>query len=106
MEGRRLKSIKKKKEFSAVLKNGKRKTTRRATVFIGSSQETMLGIIVTRKLGGAVKRNRIKRRTKEAFKRIWQQLPHPIAVVVLPKASVDKCKFEEIVESLKNACNI
>lgn len=42
-----------------------------------------LGIAATRKLGGAVVRNRAKRLIREVFRR--NKLPHGVDVVVVPK---------------------
>ena len=106
MANRRLKSIRKKSEYKRVFEGGRKRTAKHAVAFILKSSETRLGVITKKKLGSAVKRNLIRRRIKEAFRTIVGDLPHPISVIVLPKPTVDKCKFEELKESLKYACDI
>jgi len=45
-----------------------------------------LGLSVSRKVGGAVQRNRWKRRLREAFRLNRQRLPCGVDLVVVPKA--------------------
>jgi len=106
LANRRLKSIRKKSDYTKVFEGGSKRTAKHAVVFILKSSETRLGVITKKKLGSAVKRNLIRRRVKEAFRNIIDDLPHPLSVIVLPKPAVDKCDFEELKESLKDACNI
>ncbi|MGA2063696.1 MAG: ribonuclease P protein component [Thermoguttaceae bacterium] len=49
-------------------------------------QVTRLGLSVSRKLGGAVQRNRWKRCIREAFRLSGGQLPQGIDLVVVPRA--------------------
>ena len=45
-----------------------------------------LGLVVSRKIGGAVVRNRWKRLIREAFRQQHKQLPTGLDLVVLPRA--------------------
>jgi ribonuclease P protein component len=58
-----------------------------------------LGLSVSRKVGGAVQRNRWKRRLREAFRLSRSQLPTGIDLVVVPKAAVEP-PFAELMKSL------
>jgi ribonuclease P protein component len=46
-----------------------------------------LGLVVSRKCGGAVQRNLWKRRLREAFRRAHGQMPAGVDLVVLPRAA-------------------
>ncbi|MGD0898072.1 MAG: ribonuclease P protein component, partial [Thermoguttaceae bacterium] len=61
--------------------------------------QARLGLAVSRKLGGAVVRNRWKRRIREAFRLARQQLPQGIDMVVLPRPGREP-RLAEIRDSL------
>ena len=58
-----------------------------------------LGLSVSRKVGGAVVRNRWKRRIREAFRISRTELPNGIDLVVIPKAAGEP-EFSKLRESL------
>ena len=68
------------------------------------SQESgpRLGIVVTRKYGSAVERNRIKRKIREAFRKTAHRLP-AVDLVIKPNATCKEAPEEEIVQSLEKA---
>lgn len=51
----------------------------------GTASQTRLGLVVTRKNGSAVVRNRWKRALREAFRLEQHNLPAPLDIVVRPK---------------------
>lgn len=51
----------------------------------GISDETRLGLVVSRKCGNAVMRNRWKRILREAFRLLRSELPSGIDLVIIPR---------------------
>ena len=77
--------IRRRADFQQVYERGSRVHSRYCTLFILANTCTVgrLGIAATRKLGGAVKRNRAKRLIREVFRR--NKLADGFDVVVVPK---------------------
>ncbi len=60
------------------------------------SAPSRLGITVTRKIGGAVQRNRIKRVVREAFRLSPDRLPRGIDLVVIAKPGAHELGLAEV----------
>jgi ribonuclease P protein component len=77
--------IRRRAEFKQVYERGVRVHSRYSTVFILSNERgaARLGIAATRKLGGAVQRNRAKRLIREVFRR--NKIAAGFDVVIIPK---------------------
>src|SRR3954452_15537160 len=77
--------IRRRAEYQEIYKRGVRVHGRYLTLFLmpGQSEVGRLGIAATRKLGGAVERNRAKRLIREVFRR--SKIAPGYDVVVIPK---------------------
>ena len=77
--------IRRRAEFKQVYERGTRIQSRYSIVFMLPSARGVgrLGIAATRKLGGAVQRNRVKRLIREVFRR--NKIADGFDVVVIPK---------------------
>jgi ribonuclease P protein component len=77
--------IRRRAEFQQVYERGVRIHSRYCTLFLLANEQMVgrLGIAATRKLGGAVQRNRAKRLIREVFRRT--KLAPGFDVVVVPK---------------------
>jgi ribonuclease P protein component len=77
--------IRRRPEFQQVYARGSKIHSRYSTVFVlpNSGGAGRLGIAATRKLGGAVQRNRAKRLIREVFRR--NKIAPGFDVVVIPK---------------------
>jgi ribonuclease P protein component len=77
--------IRRRAEFQEVYERGARIRGRYATVFVLANHREVgrLGIAATKKLGGAVQRNRAKRLIREVFRR--NNIASGFDVVVVPK---------------------
>ena len=76
--------IRRRPEFKLIYERGAKVHSRYSTVFIMPNAGTVgrLGIAATRKLGGAVQRNRAKRLIREVFRR--NKIAAGFDVVVVP----------------------
>ncbi len=86
--------LKKRREFSAVLTNGRSRAGRTAVVYAHPSTATehRLGLIVSRRVGGAVVRNRFKRSVREQFRQqcgAFQGIPALDFVVIAKRRAAD-----------------
>jgi ribonuclease P protein component len=77
--------IRRRAEFQQIYAQGVRINGRYSTVFVLANKRAIgrLGIAATKKLGGAVERNRAKRLIREVFRR--NKIAPGLDVVVVPK---------------------
>src|SRR5207249_409472 len=85
MRFRREQRIRRRAEYQQIYERGTRIRSRFSTVFILPNDKgiTRLGIAATRKLGGAVVRNRAKRLIREVFRR--NAIARGFDVVIIPR---------------------
>ena len=92
------------REYLALGRTGRR---RHATHFTVLAQphagRSRLGVTVSRKIGGAVTRNRVKRRVREAFRRHPQHLLPDHDLVVIAKPGAGDLAFDDIIRELTTA---
>lgn len=71
----------------------------------GSADELRrLGLIVSKKVGNAVVRNRIKRIMREIFRKNLQELPHRCDLVIVAKRHVTEYGQDSLKERFKDCC--
>jgi ribonuclease P protein component len=95
-------------DFQRVYKDGKRHFSGLLTAFYlpriaDGAAGPRVGITVGRVLGGAVQRNRIKRRMREAIRLHLQLLTSPVDVVFNPKKIALTAEFTQIAQEVKRA---
>jgi ribonuclease P protein component len=88
--------IRRRPEFQQVYDTGTRLHGRLMTVFVlpRTDGRTRLGIAATRKLGGAIVRNRAKRLVREVFRQ--HANPPGLDIVVVPRAALLDAPFDAI----------
>ena len=81
--------IKKRREFLRVQQNGQRWVCRRLVVLAMPSEvgRTRIGLTVSRKVGNAVVRARVKRRLREAWRLHKSEWPSETDVVVIARSA-------------------
>ena len=95
-------------DFERVYKQGRRHFSSHMTVFYLRQPEgnARTGFTVGRVLGGAVERNRIKRRLREAVRQHRSILKGAVDVVINPKKSVLKVEFPILLEEVSRAFEV
>jgi ribonuclease P protein component len=88
--------IRRRVEFQRVYERGARIQSRYSTLFVlpNPYSNCRLGIAATKKLGGAVLRNRAKRLIREAFRR--NRIGAGLDIVVIPRVGMLKAAFADI----------
>jgi ribonuclease P protein component len=94
-------------DFERVYKQGRRHFSPHMTVFYlaNSAGQLRVGFTVGRALGGAVERNRIKRRLREAVRLRRSTIQQPLDIVINPKKSVLTLEFVVVLEEIGRAFN-
>ncbi len=88
-----------KKEFEAVFDAGHRTATRDLVAWHSESAGgKKIGLMVSKKTGGAVKRNRLKRLLREAFRLTREELKEGTRLIIYPKAG---CAMENLAQASK-----
>lgn len=60
-----------------------------------------MGFAVSRRIGGAVERNRVRRRIREAYRREQRALRASVDVLFIGRPSVLSRRFTELVEEMR-----
>ncbi len=103
-------------DFQRVYQGGRRQFTGNMTVFflrrssgppaMATDNTPRVGFTVGKVLGGAVERNRIKRRMREAVRLSGSACEGPIDVVFNPRKSVGKLAFAELLSEVTRALRL
>ena len=93
-------------DFDRVYKQGRRHFSSHMTVFyLPQAEGARVGFTVGKVLGGAVVRNRIKRRLREAV-RLCRSVLKGVDVVINPKKSVLTLEFSVVLEEVGRALDL
>jgi ribonuclease P protein component len=101
--------IKQRREFLQVQRGGRKHHVRHFIVFVsprtpnpsGGVVPTRLGITVTRKIGNAVVRNRIKRLVREVFRLNRTRLPEGLDLVWVAKQQAAQVCFADVLDDFE-----
>lgn len=91
------------KEIQAVRDKGKKIQTRFFTVYCIDAEKNGIAVPTSKKLGSAVQRNKIRRRTREAYRRVSRECGFNYKVVFYPKFSLMKANFDDLTSSISSA---
>lgn len=92
-------------DFERVYKQGRRHFSSHMTVFYLRQSEgtARIGFTVGKVLGGAVARNRMRRRLREAVRLERARITRPVDIVINPKKSVLTAPFQVLVDDMARA---
>jgi len=96
------KSLNKNHEFKRLYNKGKSAASKYAVVYCGKNgkSDNRLGITVSTKIGGAVIRNRIRRRLKEIYRLNECVLPTGYNIVLVARTSSRYVQWSELESSV------
>lgn len=104
---KKLKTLKKNYEFQNVLNKGNFYVGRQITIYISKNkiEENYIGIAISSKTCNAVKRNNIKRKIRENYRLIKDNLKQGYQIVFLwnKKVPIQNADFHIIGQDMKNA---
>jgi ribonuclease P protein component len=93
--------LKKNADFNRVFKAGKRSFSHTLTLlYVKGEPQVKVGFTVTKKHGGAVQRNRIKRVFRAAFREVLPFVKGEYYIVFMPRVGVEHT-FRETVKNMR-----
>ena len=97
--------LRKRSEFLRVQGEGRKVSTPHFLLFVlsGPAEGARLGITVSKKVGGATERNRIKRLVREVFRRNKSLFPSHRDVVVVAKQAAGDLDYVGVLDELRQA---
>lgn len=106
MSGERLAKadrLRKRREYLRVQEAGQKVSSPCLTALALPAEEgrTRVGLTVSSKVGGAVVRNRVRRRLRELCRRRRQALPKGLDVVLIARGRAAQASFEELSRSFE-----
>lgn len=98
----RSEQLRKSSDFTRVFEEGKSLPGRRVVVYYleNGLPFNRVGVAVSKRLGGAVERNRLKRIVKEAYRTSEAALRDGLDIVLVPRSKAKTASFQEVKEEL------
>ena len=94
--------LRQRKDFDLAFRYGSRRHTKNFTIILRPNglQFSRLGVTVSKKVGNAVKRNRVKRYLREYFRLHKHKLPPSHDVVIIAKRDAATLAYQDVREEL------
>jgi len=101
--------VRKRSEFERIQRSGARVNTERFVLILSAQSEptaaARLGITASRRIGGAVARNRAKRLVRAAFRATEELFPTGLDLVVVVRKPLGELKLAAVVEEWRGAAS-
>jgi ribonuclease P protein component len=100
--------VRKRAEFERIQKSGERVHTEHFVLILARQAEAgpaRLGITASRKIGGAVVRNRAKRLVRTAFRELRALFLPGVDVVVIVRKPLENCRLAAVVGEWRGAAS-
>lgn len=100
--------VKKNEDFQIIFKRGKSFANRQFVVYCleKEQEEFRLGLSVSKKVGNAVVRNRIKRYIRQTFLELKDQVSSQMDYIIIARNPAAKLDFHETKKSLEHVLKI
>jgi len=100
-------SIKENREFSRLYRSGKFFSSDCLILYVRNNRfgNNRIGITVSKKVGKAVIRNRVRRRIKESYREIEGKITTSYDFVVVARVKAAECDYKKIRSALKYLFN-
>jgi len=95
--------LKRRDEFKRTQDQGKKHHTRHFLVIVlprGDEGPPRIGVTITRKVGNAVQRNRVKRLVREVFRRERARFPDGCDVVFIAKDGSPDLRYDQVLAEI------
>ena len=101
---KKIEMIKNHQEFTEIIKNEKYQKNKNFTIYIrkGKYNYPHFGIAVSKKLGNAVERNKLKRRMRVLLDEYKKTLKENNDYIIIMKENTKNLTFEELQNSFQN----
>jgi len=96
-------SLKQNRDFQRLYKRGGKAVSKNLIIYYRKNQEQghRVGITVSKKVGSAVVRNKVKRRIKECFRKVEGKIPKPHDIVIVARPRCAESEFSDILKDLE-----
>ena len=105
MDFNRTQGLKKDSDFRKVYKHGKSFANRYLVMYIlnNKSENSRIGISVSKKVGKAIIRNKVRRRIKEAYiVNIDENVKYGYDIVFIARVAIKDAEYKDIEKSMKH----
>ena len=89
-------------EFKKIYKDGKNYWNRNFILYVRRNKlkETRVGFTISKKIGNAVTRNKIRRRMKEAYRLNFNSINSGYDLIFIPKKHIVDISYDDIEDSM------